>query len=233
METSGPHCSLALARNEHIYESEQVLHRRHNEMLLPMLDALFKTADTQPEDVDLVVFGCGPGSFTGVRIAAAACQALALVSDARVLPIDSSWTLAATAAHHLDQVTALVTCLPSRGQAFYLGGFEVVRNNAHVEALAVHADELTDELPTWLSDFVEAQNAQIVGVAPAWLTSVLQARFVPDLTPRARYMLPAATAAHNTGRSLAVEQALPRYIKGDSPWRKKTSKMVSKQIDGG
>ena len=85
IETSGAHCSLAVAIDEQIYAADRELRRTHNLHLLPMADELLQRVGLVPTDVELVAFGCGPGSFTGVRIAAAVSQALALAADAAVL----------------------------------------------------------------------------------------------------------------------------------------------------
>ena len=87
IETSGPHCSLALAVDGQIYSRDELLQRSHNQYLLPMLDELFSAAGITPMQLELVSFGCGPGSFTGVRIAAAAAQAIATASNAKIVPL--------------------------------------------------------------------------------------------------------------------------------------------------
>ncbi len=216
IETSGAHCSLALAQEAHIYASQHNLERRHNQELLPLLEDLFCQAQLRPTDVQLVAFGAGPGSFTGVRIAASACQAIALAADARVLPVRSSWVLAATAAKTLPGPKRLVTSLPSRGDAYYLAG-AVIEDGA---LSFLHADALTDELPDWVATFLAVPDSHIVGACPGWLPAELQDRFVADLTPTAQFMVSYARREHEAGRSLPVEHALPVYIDGDSPWRK-------------
>lgn len=51
-------------------------------MLIPLIDRQIKEAGWKKHDIDLLVVGAGPGSFTGVRVAVAAarsiCQALNL-----------------------------------------------------------------------------------------------------------------------------------------------------------
>ncbi len=210
IETSGPHCSLALEANGHVYAREAVLERSHNEHLLNMLDELYLEAGVKPAETSLIGFGCGPGSFTGVRIAASACQAIAMRAEARVVPISSSAALAATALRAHEQAAAVVVAIRSRGDAYYLSHY--VRD-AHGGPLQTREDELLTADPGWLTP-----GELVVGSVPAWLAVDSSAA---DLTPSARDMLPLAQAAHMSGRSVAPEQALPRYFAGDSPWRKR------------
>jgi tRNA threonylcarbamoyladenosine biosynthesis protein TsaB len=63
--------------------------------LLEDVDALLRQAGAHPSDLDRLVVGLGPGSFTGVRIGLAAARGLALSLD---LPGAGVSTLAALAA---------------------------------------------------------------------------------------------------------------------------------------
>jgi tRNA threonylcarbamoyladenosine biosynthesis protein TsaB len=63
--------------------------------LLEDVDALLRQAGCRPSDVEALVLGVGPGSFTGIRIGLAAARGLALALD---LPAAGVSTLAALAA---------------------------------------------------------------------------------------------------------------------------------------
>ena len=66
----------------------------HAKALLPMLDELMLEAGIKPLELDAIAFGRGPGAFTGVRIATAAAQAIALAASIDTVPVS---TLAAIA----------------------------------------------------------------------------------------------------------------------------------------
>lgn len=68
---------------------------RHSELVLPAIDFALRAAGATLADVDAVVCGAGPGSFTGVRIAAATAKGLA---HARGVPLFTFSSLLAAAA---------------------------------------------------------------------------------------------------------------------------------------
>jgi tRNA threonylcarbamoyl adenosine modification protein YeaZ len=63
--------------------------------LMEDVDALLRQGGVRPDDVEALVVGVGPGSFTGVRIGLAVARGLALALD---VPVAGVSTLAALAA---------------------------------------------------------------------------------------------------------------------------------------
>lgn len=78
---------------------------RHAQALLPALDFALQSSRTGRADIGGVVVGAGPGSFTGVRIAAAMARGLAYGLD---VPLYAYSSLAALA---LDVVTDGPVCV--------------------------------------------------------------------------------------------------------------------------
>ena len=74
IETSGADCSIALIENGNIVaERHERVGRGHAERLMPWIAGL-----PNGGRADEIIVGCGPGSFTGVRIAIAAARGLGL-----------------------------------------------------------------------------------------------------------------------------------------------------------
>lgn len=83
-DTSTEACSVAVQVDGEILSDHRIVQREHATLLLPMLSALLSEFGVAASNIDGVVFGQGPGSFTGLRIAAAAAQGLALAADCGV-----------------------------------------------------------------------------------------------------------------------------------------------------
>ncbi|PJD96847.1 MAG: tRNA (adenosine(37)-N6)-threonylcarbamoyltransferase complex dimerization subunit type 1 TsaB [Legionella sp.] len=89
IDTSTEHASVALLFNGMTFYEEQTQQKTHAQCLLPMIDKLMNTANASWPLLDAVVFGCGPGSFTGLRIACSVAKGLAYAHDLKLIPVSS------------------------------------------------------------------------------------------------------------------------------------------------
>ncbi len=88
-DTSTDACSVALLVNDEIRLDHRIASQQQSRLLLPMIDAMMAEAGLRATDLDGLVYGRGPGSFTGVRIAIAAAQGIAFGADIGVYGVST------------------------------------------------------------------------------------------------------------------------------------------------
>lgn len=96
LETSTTLGSVALGDGGLLAESALSVRATHSETVLDEIDRLFGRAGVAPAELEAVVVGAGPGSFTGVRIAAALAKGLCYARDLPLYAYSSLRALAAS-----------------------------------------------------------------------------------------------------------------------------------------
>ncbi|MGH8084803.1 MAG: tRNA (adenosine(37)-N6)-threonylcarbamoyltransferase complex dimerization subunit type 1 TsaB [Lysobacter sp.] len=90
-------CSVALWVDGEVRERFELAPRRHAELALPWAGQLLADAGIAKSQLDAIALGRGPGAFTGVRLAIAIGQGIALALDRPIVPISTLAALAALA----------------------------------------------------------------------------------------------------------------------------------------
>ena len=211
IETSRDLCSAAVLSNGAAREHTRQMARAHNQHILELVDRVMDAAGLAAADLDAVAFGCGPGSFTGIRIAAAVAQAVAFGADARILPVSSTLALARAALEDGRPLRdGVFASIRSRRDACYLAGFALTDG----ELRMYRGDCLVTADPGW----PEIQGGwTFVGDRPGWLGP--DTTCYTDIPVGAGLIARWGGEAFAQGRSLAPELGLPVYVSGDSPWR--------------
>jgi tRNA threonylcarbamoyladenosine biosynthesis protein TsaB len=219
LDTSTEACSVALHLDGAVFALDEVCPQQHSKRVLPMVQHLLATAGISLQDLDGIVFGRGPGSFTGVRIGVGVCQGLAFGAD---LPVFGVSTLAAMAqaAQRLYQATEVVAAIDARMAEVYFAQYRLSDNGLMLP--------LTEEIarkPTELPDCLVAANSFAVGTGfvtyATQFTAWAPLTVCPDvLYPSAQDMLTLATPAWQAGEFIAAELAEPIYVRDEVTWQK-------------
>src|SRR5690606_35250698 len=96
-ETATEACSVAVWIDGDVRERFELAPRRHAELALPWADQLLAEAGVARAQLDAIAVGRGPGAFTGVRLAIAIAQGIALGLDRPVVPVSTLAALAVRA----------------------------------------------------------------------------------------------------------------------------------------
>ena len=127
--------SIALVEGEVLIAEKQVYrHRGHASGLHNDLHALLTESAWDLKDIDAIVCGIGPGSFTGMRVGIAACKGLAYALQKPLYAIPTP--LALLSAVPIDNVYAVIDA--RRGELYVQGKDHQVPRCWTFEALIDH-----------------------------------------------------------------------------------------------
>ncbi|MDR2000449.1 MAG: tRNA (adenosine(37)-N6)-threonylcarbamoyltransferase complex dimerization subunit type 1 TsaB [Zoogloeaceae bacterium] len=119
LETATHRLSVALWLDGRVIERFAELPNGSSEWLLPNVHSLLAEADISLTALDGIAFGAGPGSFTGLRLAAGCAQGLAYGLDLPVLGISTLEALAFASGE-----PRVYACLDARMNEVYVAAFE-------------------------------------------------------------------------------------------------------------
>ena len=140
IETTGPACGAALVCHDRIIAEFSINNRMtHSQVLMPLVAEMLRAADFDKALVDLIACSVGPGSFTGLRIGAAAAKGLAFGLDKKIVPVATLDALAYNE-HNAKVVVPIMDA--RRGQVY--------------TALYVDGARVTDYLACDIDDVLEA-----------------------------------------------------------------------------
>jgi tRNA threonylcarbamoyladenosine biosynthesis protein TsaB len=116
LDASTPVTTVALARDREVLTEVSITGRGASETLLSAVQDALDLAGEELDSVELVLAGVGPGTFTGIRIAAATARALSAGTGAALAKNSTLDALAASALSCSDDVLAVLDA--KRGQVF-------------------------------------------------------------------------------------------------------------------
>lgn len=217
IDTSTEACSVALLF-KHSKKGRQVLARheiapkQHASIILPIIHELVHKAGFNLAGLDAIAFGCGPGSLTGIRIAASVAQGIAYANDLPVIPV-SSLAAAAQAAYTKTGWNKFLVAVDARMEQIYWGGYEV-ENGLVVPAFA---EELVS--PHGVKKIV---HDIWYGIGDGWnvyreqleeKSGIKLAEMDTSIAPTAESVLTLATVKFEKGDLVEAADALPVYLR--------------------
>jgi tRNA threonylcarbamoyladenosine biosynthesis protein TsaB len=235
IETSTDMLSLAIASTQgdksHVWAHTSQGGTKSSQLLLPEIVRLMEEAQVRFADLTAVVFGKGPGSFTGLRTACSVAQGLAFGAGVLVLPIDTLLAVAEDAryqsVHQKQQQQQQQTQqqpeqLPQQTQRFFV-------------AMDARMDQVYTAAYEWRSDWqcvqdpsvnspekicipAEWKDLEFSTVGNAW--DAFATRWPTEFSGKNMHAMPTAQAllrlspiAFEQGLAVSPENALPLYIR--------------------
>ncbi|CAM4184617.1 tRNA (adenosine(37)-N6)-threonylcarbamoyltransferase complex dimerization subunit type 1 TsaB [Pseudoalteromonas byunsanensis] len=208
--------SLALHFNGQTYRYFEECPQQHSQKILPQIERMLGSANCQLKELDGIVFGRGPGSFTGVRISVAIAQGLAYSSKLPLVGVSTLEAMALQAIREL-KVEQVLSGIDARMGEIYLAQYEM-SNDGSLTAI-------DDEVVCSPED-VKHYDSAISAVGTAWQAYPQVAEsnnlMVSDkiCLPDAFYMLELGDDAFTKGLTVKAADAQPHYVRDTVTWKK-------------
>ncbi|KTC88749.1 tRNA (adenosine(37)-N6)-threonylcarbamoyltransferase complex dimerization subunit type 1 TsaB [Fluoribacter dumoffii] len=206
IDTSTETASVALLTGTELLCETQNNQRTHAQFILSMIDKVMVNAGVHMNQLDAIVFGRGPGSFTGLRIACSIAKGLAYANDLNLIPVSSLAAIAWSARQKQKSEIPVLAVLDARMQEMYWAYFPHNQWIAEEHVAPVHQLSLSVNEPVILAG---------VGIDLYW------DEFVPEIktqicekitvNPAAEAMI--QFALFSGQKSISAAQAQPVYVR--------------------
>nr|WP_208105253.1 tRNA (adenosine(37)-N6)-threonylcarbamoyltransferase complex dimerization subunit type 1 TsaB [Proteus sp. G2669] len=221
IDTATESCSVAVWNEGVVASRFEISPREHTQKILPMVKSALEEANLTLQSLDVLAFGRGPGSFTGVRIGVGVAQGIALGAELPMIGISSLATMA-EGVFRTTGIKQVLVAIDARMGEIYCAQYQ--RNDEGIwlgeETEAVMKPEhfveaLQSTTGTWAmagtgwQAYPELKNGLLFTVVETDIT-----------LPAAQDMLPLAVAAWHEGKATRVEEAEPVYLRNEVTWKK-------------
>ena len=214
IETSRDACSLSLSFNDDDFHFHKSLPKQHTERLLIEIKALLKLANAQLQDLNAIAVGCGPGSFTGIRLACSIAQGLAFSNDLKTIQVSSLEVLARNINTQLG-ADRIVSIVDARMQQLYVGEFlyskdALVTSDTFVIPVEEFKLSAYEENTFFVGDGCDLIEKRLKEISKNIFLNL----------PLASDLLSIAKDKYINNELLEPAELLPIYLFGEDQWKK-------------
>ena len=227
IDTSSAWCSVALSLDpstKGMVQRHELLGPGASQHLLPWITELLQQEGMTLRDLDAIAVGIGPGAFTGVRLAVAVVQGLALATHLPVAPVASLDAIAATAIDHrlMQAIDAskheFTVAIDARMGEVYWANYGVTKT-AQAGCQTIALPERLGEIQLSKPEDIEMGMSQWVFGSAVSQYPIYFEQHMPSsqldgtLGVSASGVLRCAKAMLTNGQLIAVDQLEPLYVR--------------------
>ena len=222
IESSAGLCSLALSCDGTVYSRQQQGQRSHTQYMLSFVDELLQEAGITLTQLDAISFSAGPGSFTGIRLAASTAKALAFAANIPVIAVSSLAIMAQGFYRQLQRDEAVAVITDARMDELYVGQYRW--HNGLAEAVADDALLKLSDAPSLPLD------KPVIGDAEPLLKLMHGFSTLEYIAIEAHALdlLPLAAAQLSAGDVTTAMDAEAIYLRGKSGWKTTAQQLAEK-----
>jgi tRNA threonylcarbamoyladenosine biosynthesis protein TsaB len=221
IETATEACSVAVSIDGMVRERHVIAPRQHNHLLFAMLEELLPGGDLTGMGIDVIAYGSGPGSFTGLRIAASAVQGLAYSCSLPAVAVSTLAVLAQTALRcgEVEAADMVLCTIDARINEVFSAIYAYEDHRAVLQEgpWACAPADLAPAHPGMYR--AVGSGCQYVEQFPQSLRDRIRS-CAPGLLPTARDMIPLALEQLRAGISQSARNVQPVYVRDVIAWKK-------------
>ena len=128
VDTSSSKSVLAVKTEEKFIDRTETRRSAHSRDILSRLKNITSEAGKELSDLDCIIFGCGPGSYTGIRITVGVVQGLSYGLDIPVVSVSSLEALAYCSIeenfYSFKEGNRILVSILARANEYFLGAYE-------------------------------------------------------------------------------------------------------------
>ncbi len=158
VETSSRTGSVALGFGDKIVSEAYFSgFMRHSTEIFPVIESLLKKSDVKPGNIGHLYISNGPGSFTGIRIAASLAKMMYLANSLKVVTVDSLDVIAFNASEPIkaagrkekstdsnyDEIHKIASVLDAKRGQFFIAVYKVIKDTDEILFENIIPDSLT------------------------------------------------------------------------------------------
>jgi len=214
IETSSDACSVAVTDGHSDYSFHDLFPRQQSERLLGVIDDLLNSASLDIKSLDAVAAGCGPGSFTGIRLACSTAQGISISQNIRGIVVPSLDILASSV-NRSESAKKIVSIVDANMDRLYLGEYSYSdKRLKSAELISISINAFNPKKYDKETFFV-GEGCKLV------LDSIKQvSSLISFELPSALELLHIAREKHASKDTVISEQILPMYLTEESHWVK-------------
>jgi tRNA threonylcarbamoyladenosine biosynthesis protein TsaB len=225
LDTSSDYCSVSLFSKGKLTSISELAPRSHTQLLLPMAKQIVENSGLKLKDLDAIAFGCGPGSFTGLRIAAGVAQGLAYGLGCSIFPISNLKAMALQCYKQSGEKNVLVA-IDARMNEIYWSVCQVETSNKVAVVTTSGNEQVSTPELLFLPDDMNVSNLAGIGSGCEFLDrfplEVQQKLGCIDANarPKAEEVCELALHAIEQGMAGELKDAMPSYVRDKVTWKK-------------
>ncbi len=206
IETSTELASVAVLHQGELFTQQSSGAATHSATVLPMLQRVLHDAGIDLPACEAFAYGCGPGSFTGVRTACGLVQGLAFGAQRKLVPVVTLLAMAEAArvAGAGDEVIAVMDA--RMGEVYWAR----YRYDDQWQVISEPTLSRAEQVVT-ATEVAVCGNGVLA--YPTAFAAVAGDRRYPDILPHASSIARLAVGALSRGESVDARDAQPLYLR--------------------